>query len=126
MGLSTQLSAARHSRWLRIVGIVALVAIAVLSLLPGHWQRRTGLPGHFEHFIAYAGTSVVITFTGLERLPVWMPTVALLLYALLMELLQNFVPGRDPALSDAIFSGLGAVVGGVLAVALLRIVGQSD
>jgi VanZ family protein len=79
---------------------------------------RTGIPGEFEHFAAYAAsTSVAMAAYGRSRN--MMAIIALFWgYAGLLEYLQQFSPGRHPAFTDFAASAAGALSGG-LAVGLL-------
>jgi VanZ family protein len=89
-------------------GCVAL--LAVLSLLPASEMVRTSLGGHIEHATAYAGTALLI---GLSY-PAWgwrRIAAGLVIYAGVLELLQNFSPGRHPALLDWLSSSTGAMIG---------------
>ena len=105
---------------LRVLTWFCVVLLAVLSLTPGEEIEavRTDLPGQVEHIIAYAGsTAIAMAGYGLNRGPVrvigwfW-------LYAGVLEYLQNFSPGRNPAVVDFAASAFGALCGAV-AVALL-------
>jgi hypothetical protein len=42
--------------------------LAVLSLTPGDYMLRTAVPGDFEHFAAYLGTSVIASLGYARRL----------------------------------------------------------
>jgi hypothetical protein len=44
-------------RVLRLPAWGCVVLLAVLSLLPAEEMVRTGVDGHLEHVIAYAGTA---------------------------------------------------------------------
>ena len=105
---------------LRTATWVCVTILAVLSLLPGKDMLRSGLPGHIEHFIAYAGTGMVATAAyG----PPNLRTVMLLwAYAGLLEYLQRFSPGRHPAVADFLSSALGALCGTIASVLLRRAV----
>lgn len=53
---------------LRFLTWCCVVLLAVLSLLPAQAMVRTGLPGQFEHFIAYTGSAAIATAGyGLSR-----------------------------------------------------------
>src|SRR6516164_1109054 len=55
---------------LRVLTGCCLVLLAVLSLLPAEEMVRTGLPGRFEHFVAYAGSAALdlaLPRGGLDR-----------------------------------------------------------
>jgi VanZ family protein len=107
---------------LRLLTWVCVLLLAVLSLLPLEEIEavRTDLPGQIEHIIAYAGSAAVATAGyGLSR------GAALIigcfwLYAGILEYLQNFSPGRNPALVDFAASAFGALCGGVAVVLLWR------
>ena len=44
-----------------------LMAVAVLSLTPEEQMTRTGLSGHAEHVLAYAGTAFITAVAFAER-----------------------------------------------------------
>ena len=110
------------SRWLRAAGAACIVLIIALSLIPGRWQERTFLPGPMEHVVAYFGTAAILVMGMRSFRPgVCVGLIAgLSAFSGLMELLQNFSPGRDPQLIDFAASSLGAVCGAVTAY-LIRI-----
>jgi len=106
-------------RALRLAGGAALGALAVLSLLPADQVTRTGIGGHIEHVIAYAGTAFLCTAGwrgGARPQPV---ILALLAYAGALEFLQRYSPGRVSSLGDFIFSGSGILIG-VCALMIVR------
>ncbi|MGB5085400.1 MAG: VanZ family protein [Methylocystis silviterrae] len=95
-----------------------LVAIIVLSLVPGEVRPQTGAPGEFEHFIAYMGTGLFVAarYRSLRpRLALWAATAAL---SFVLEFMQKFVPGREPDIFDALASlsglTLGVLLGGLI------------
>ena len=107
---------------LRVLTWVCVVLLAVLSLTPGEEIEpvRTDLPGQVEHIIAYAGSgAIAMAGYGLNRGPVriigwfW-------LYASVLEYLQNFSPGRNPAVVDFAASAFGALCGGGAVLLLWR------
>jgi VanZ family protein len=95
---------------LRPVAWGCVILLAVLSLLPAEEMVRTSLGGHIEHAIAYAGTAFLFGLSypawGWQRI-----AIALVIYAGILELLQNFSPGRHPAVLDWISSSAGALMG---------------
>jgi VanZ family protein len=105
---------------LRFLTWVCVVILAVLSLAPLKEIEgvRTDLPSQVEHIIAYAGsTAIAMAGYGLKRGAVRVIS-CFWLYAGVLEYLQNFSPGRNPAVVDFAASALGALCGG--AVVLLR------
>jgi len=97
---------------------LCLAVVAVLSLLPGPEMVRTGMGGSLEHVIAYAGTALACGLAwasrGWRRL-----TLALLLFAGAMEVLQSLSPGRFAGFDDFLFSSTGVLIG-VAAAALAQ------
>jgi VanZ family protein len=83
--------------------------IAYLSLTP--LQVRTPAPAGVEHAVAYAGTAGLMVLAYTSR-PVWLIVGLLAFYSVLMELLQNFSPGRHPGLDGVLWSSAGAIAGG--------------
>jgi hypothetical protein len=102
-----------RERLLRMIGISGIVALLVLSLVPGDLQAplRTGIPGELEHLAAYAAVAFCLRagFTG-KASSVWI-VASLAALAGLLELLQALVPGRGPAVTDAVAGFAGALLG---------------
>jgi VanZ family protein len=94
-----------------IAGYVGYVIIVVLSLLPAQTRPHTGVGGEYEHWIAYAlvgGTFATGYLTTRARL---FAGLALTGSAAILELLQNFIPGRTPEFTGFLASSLGAWFG---------------
>ena len=91
-----------------------IALVFVLSLTPRDYMVRTELPGDLEHFVAYLGTGAV-AYLGYGR-HVGALVLALLLcsYAGLLEIGQNWAPGRHSQVIDFLSSTAGALVGLVL------------
>jgi hypothetical protein len=101
-----------QTRLIQSAGWMCIVAITVLSLIPGEVRPSTGTPGQMEHVAAYAGASFVLYFG--YKCPL-LAALALTGYAGCLEIAQNFVPGRHPQLIDWFAGGAGAAVGSVAA-----------
>lgn len=100
-----------------IMGWIGVVAIAALSLVPGSLRPHTGMPGKMEHALAYGLTGALLCVGYLklrDRLLLWMGLAAC---SALFEFLQNFAPGRSPAVNDALASIAGLTTGFVAAAA---------
>lgn len=110
-----------HLRGLRTASRVAawgcLTAIAVLSLMPAEQMTRSGLGGHVEHVLAYAGTALTVAMAYAQR-GVSRIMYVLLGYAGCLEFLQRFSPGRTSSFLDFTMSGAGVLIG-IAAFALL-------
>ncbi|MDB5546093.1 MAG: hypothetical protein JWO64_3242 [Hyphomicrobiales bacterium] len=92
-------------------GFWTCIAIVIaLSLLPGSMRPHTGASGHFEHFIAYAGTGFLFAPCSGQRERIG---AALGLAALsgALELLQLRIPGRTGEFGGFFYSSLGAWLG---------------
>jgi len=91
----------------QFLAFACLLLIALLSLVPAPDLPRTGAPGQFEHFLAYAGTALVwlVARRGANRTRIWLGLAA---YAGLMELAQVLAPGRHPQIIDFLASAAGA------------------
>ena len=88
-----------------------VVALVVLSWMPGPYMVRTSvLSGFQEHFLAYALSGIIVAATMRRASPACVAAFFVLLAAVL-ELGQNFVPGRHPALEDFFASTVGALAG---------------
>jgi VanZ family protein len=97
---------------LRLAAWTCVVLLAVLSLVPGDAQIRTGAPGIAEHVIAYGATTVlfVLAYPAIGRVQL---ILCLIGYAAVLEIAQAYVPGRYATLYD--FSGgVGGVALGCL------------
>ena len=107
---------------LRVLTWLCVVVLAVLSLTPGEEIEplRTDLASQVEHIIAYAGSgAIAMAGYGLNRGAVWV-IGSLWVYAGILEYLQHFSPGRNPAIVDFAASAFGALCGGVVVVLLWR------
>jgi VanZ family protein len=110
---------ARFVQTCRAVGLACVVALIVLSLLPGNERPHTGSPGQLEHIVAYFGTAVFLAL-GFRTITDRVATVALLVgAAAVFEMIQRLIPGRHSQLIDWFASSLGAG-SGVLAVVLIE------
>jgi VanZ family protein len=104
----------------RVAAWFCIVLLAVLSWLPGDEMVRTGIDGHIEHFTAYFGTMLVIAMAYGAEVGLRRPALLLIVYAGILELGQNFSPGRHPAVYDFMSSALGAIVGSLVGVLACR------
>jgi VanZ family protein len=109
---------------MRAVGAMGVLAILLLSLIPGNLQAplRSSLPGELEHFVAYAAVACCLrgSFAG-RGFGIWI-VLALAALAGAMEVLQGHVVGREPAIADAVFGAAGAWAGACIGAALSRLV----
>src|SRR5262245_43588668 len=97
-------------RMLRPAAWICVVLLAVLSLVPGHAQIRTGAPGIVEHIVAYCVTAAVfmLGYPAASRVRI---VLALVCYAGALELAQLLVPDRSATVWDFGGSSFGVVLG---------------
>lgn len=99
---------------IRLAAMLCLIAIAVLSTLPGVDRPHTGASGNVEHFIAYLGTALFLASALGARKGV-MAVALLSLAAAFFEVLQIFIDGRQPGVDNWLASTAGAMAGALLA-----------
>jgi leader peptidase (prepilin peptidase)/N-methyltransferase len=92
----------------RIAAGLGLVAIVVLSLVPGGWRPSTGNPKAIEHFIAYTLVAAVVTMACRAR---WRHILLMIVLAGALEFCQVWIPGRDSNPVDFLGSCAGALLG---------------
>lgn len=94
-----------------VAGSAGYVMIVVLSLLPAQTRPHTGVGGEYEHWIAYALVGGAFAAGYLATRPRVFAGLALTASSAILELLQNFIPGRTPELTGFLASSLGAWFG---------------
>lgn len=99
---------------------LAIGGVVILSLAPGGWQERTGLPPRVEHVIGYFAVALLLGWAWPGDRQALKQVALLVGLASAMELLQNFSPGRDPTALDVIVSSLAAMGGSAVALAINR------
>ena len=107
----------------RLGAWTCVVLLALLSWLPAEEMTRTGINGRIEHFIAYMGTMLFVGAAYALRLGSLRIMAMLIGYAGILELGQNFSPGRHSTVLDFFASSFGVVAGAIafqLGYALLR------
>lgn len=105
-----------------LAGYVGTVIIVVLSLVPPSLRPHTGVGGKIEHWIAYALVGLAFGL-GQQTARLRLRTgIALSAAAALLELLQNFIPGRNPEVVGFLSSSMGTWMGlGLASIALVSL-----
>src|SRR5262249_3198074 len=104
---------------LRYLGLAALIAIGVLSEVPGSLRPHIFAVGQLEHFLAYFVAALLLTLGFWSRRNVLLLSLTLPIYAAALEVAQLFVPGRDSEFID-FFASWGGVCAGIISAWLLR------
>ncbi len=94
----------------RAFAIACTIAILYLSLVPGELRPQSGASGHFEHFMAYAGTAFFYAL-GTQLRQGMVLVLALALLSGLLEIAQLYIPNRTGEWPGFAASSLGAFVG---------------
>jgi VanZ family protein len=108
-------SLALVQRLARLAGGLAVLAVIVLSVVPGEMRPHTGFPGIAEHFAVYLGASALLALGYEKRVSAGVVAFAFSLAAAIFEIAQYFIPHRDANLLDVFASAGGAIVGAGLA-----------
>src|SRR5258708_33286155 len=111
------------SKGFRLGAWTCVVLLAVLSWLPADLMIRTAVDGRIEHVVAYMGTMLFVGAAYALRLGLLRIVATLIGYAGILELGQNFSPGRHSSVFDFAASSFGVIAGAIafqLAYALLR------
>jgi VanZ family protein len=95
----------------RYLGLGALIAIAVLSEIPGELRPHVFAVGQLEHFLAYFGAALLLALGFWSRRNILLLCLALPIYAAVLEIAQMVVPGRNSDFVDFLASWGGACFG---------------
>ena len=96
---------------LKVFSVTALVLLTFVALGPATWQARSGIGWEIDHFVGYFIFTLMFCIAWPRPLVVGGP---LMVFAVLLEGLQAFMPDRSSYYMAAVYSA-----GGVLAAALL-------
>ncbi|HEY8275631.1 MAG TPA: hypothetical protein VIG52_01390 [Methyloceanibacter sp.] len=107
-----------NTKWLRLIGVVLLVTIAIATLMPAGWQIRLGLHWLVEHFLAYFAVTTIFCLVW----PRPMQVAAMLLpLAVLLEAAQGLTPDRTPDPATALSAATGVSLAALLADLVLML-----
>lgn len=102
-----------NSRLFKVLFVIACLAIFAMSLMPGK-QLPKDLPWDKAlHFIGYAGLAFLARM-GSKKHPSWQIVIGCILFSLLIEFLQQFIPNRGFEWLDLLANSLGVLAGVVV------------
>ena len=94
---------------LKIAAWSLLVAVIAVTLVPPELRPSSGLPLKVERFLAFAVLAGAFVIAYPKR---WLFVMAFICVgAILLELMQLLLPGRDTSEIDAAVKVLGAIAG---------------
>jgi hypothetical protein len=105
----------------RAAGWACVVAVVVVSLVPGDARPATGLPGQIDHMIAYCGTASLLGLGYPAANSRFGTIVMLTSLAPTPEVAQRWIPGRHPQFIDFAASVAGTCLSMLAAMVLHRI-----
>jgi VanZ family protein len=108
----------RVIRWLAWCGLAAIVG---LSLVPAALQTSTPLPAALEHGAAYFVAALVFCIAYPKAHQRLLVVLALIVAAVVLELLQLPRADRTATVTDVIGSAAGAIAGALAARVLDRV-----
>src|SRR4249919_4335842 len=97
--------------------IVGLVVLAFVGLGPATWQPRSGLGWEIDHFVGYCVITLVCCVAWPRPLFIG---GALVIFAVLLEGLQAFMPDRSSYYLAAVYSASGVISAALLAELFIR------
>jgi VanZ family protein len=104
-------------RVLQTCCVVGLLVLAFVGLGPAKWQPRSGLGWEIDHFVGYCVITLVCCVAWPRPLFIG---GALVIFAVLLEGLQAFMPDRSSYYLAAVYSASGVLVGALIADLLIR------
>lgn len=104
----------------RIGFYLAALLVGALSLVPGGALPPTHVSDKVEHFLAYAALGLVGVATARNGNRAALTILGIIAFGVAIEFLQMLAPGRYAEFGDALADAAGAVIGGVIVLALRR------
>ena len=94
-----------------------LKAFTFVALGPATWQPRSGLGWEIDHFVGYFAFTLMFCLAWPRPLVVGR---ALMVFAVLLEGLQAFMPDRSSYYMAAVYSAAGVLAAALLAELFIR------
>jgi len=103
-----------QSRRLLIAWVALLVAVIVLSVLPGQALPAVGVDDSLMHWLVYVPLALLPTVAIASRLTASLAAILMAPLGLVLEVAQMVAPGRRFEWSDVAADALGVMAGMVL------------
>jgi len=103
--------------------IVILIAITLLSLLPPKSSINLGSQDKVSHFIAYFFLTINALLISEKHIK---SILLIILYGIILEYLQSFVPGRFTSYNDIIANSLGSLSGLLIILTSSKKINRND
>ena len=104
-------------RMLQVASVTALVLLSFVALGPATWQPRSGLGWEIDHFVGYFAFTWMFCLAWPRPLVVGL---ALMVFAVLLEGAQAFMPDRSSYYMAAVYSAAGVLAAALLAELFIR------
>jgi VanZ family protein len=111
-----------NSRLMTFAAVLGIIALVILSWVPGDLRPPSGAGRTLEHAGAYLLVAMVLTAGCVKRVRI-LSALGLVMLALVLEVGQLWIPGRDAAVRDFLASSVGAVTGWIVAEIVLAYMG---
>jgi hypothetical protein len=109
---------ARIDKLVQWMSWVAVLAIIVLSVVPGDVRPHTGAPGPTEHSIAYFLTASLFGLRAKSPSQFLQLALMFIIGTAILETSQLWIPGRNSQFGDFVASSLGILFGLAVGVSL--------
>ncbi len=106
---------------LSVLSWLIVLAIGILSMIPGQYRPYTAFPSKIEHMAAFILAGGLFALFYRRRINPAIIVIGLTLYGAVLELGQLWIPGRHARFIDIAADGLGALIGVALAWIVQRI-----
>ena len=97
---------------IKIFSVLALAMLTFVALGPARWQPRSGIGFELDHFAGYFAFTILFCIAWPRPLLVG---ALLTVFAVVLEILQGFMPDRSSYYVAAIYSACGVISAAVLA-----------
>ena len=104
-------------RMLQVASVTALVLLTFVALGPATWLPRSGLGWEIDHFVGYFAFTWMFCLAWPRPLVVGL---ALMVFAVLLEGAQAFMPDRSSYYIAAVYSAAGVLAAALLAELFIR------